>query len=404
MGSGRGATQIADSGSIPFDTRVAAGSAARDAVRAKRRHAATESAFRENNFDLLRILAAMQVMIIHSMARLGIPVPGGLKWLEWFPGVPIFFIISGYLVSASLERQGNLVRYFKNRWLRIYPGLWVCVLITVILTTALGYRPSLILDFLWLPAQLLAVIYTPEYLTHFGAGTYNGALWTIPIELQFYLLLPAVYFVWRKFRKSAAVIPVLCGVFIAISLILRYALPGFETPQETPVDKLVRYTFAGSFYLFLFGVALQRFRVFQSKLIAGKGLFWIAAYVLLRLALPQELSPALSVLSFLLLGITAVSFAYTTPKASEAILHGQDISYGVYIYHGLIINLLIEFGMKRSLYEVGLIAISSLIVGALSWKLVELPFLRKKGRRLEVPARETPAASGEVESALERGV
>lgn len=384
---------------LAADQRADSASAIRD-----QRGSVAGTAFHLNNFDLLRILAATQVMVIHSMARLGIPVPGGLKWLEWFPGVPIFFVISGYLVSASFERQKNIARYFKNRFLRIYPGLWVCVGVTVIVTTALGYRPARLLDFIWLPAQLPGFIYTPEFLKHFGAGTYNGALWTIPIELQFYLVLPLVYFAMRRLRMDKQAVPVLLALFIAITLTISYTLPGFNTPQESRIDKLIRYTFVSSFYLFLLGIVLQRLQAFRSKLIVGKGLYWIAGYVLLRLALPEELSPALTVVSYLALGICAVSVAYTVPKASERILHGQDISYGVYIYHGLVINLLIEFGMRRGLYEIGVIAVTTLGLAALSWKLVEQPFLRKKKHRPEAIKAEAASAVPEPESALGPGV
>ena len=378
MAAGPEAVQATNSDSRILENRIPAESVCPDGM-----PAVSGPGFRVNNFDLLRILAAMQVMVIHSLARLQIPVPAGLKWLEWFPGVPIFFIISGYLVSASFERESTLPRYFKNRFIRIYPGLWVCVGIVVIVTAGLGYRRSNLLDFAWLPAQLLGIIYTPDFLKHFGAGTYNGALWTIPIELQFYLLLPLVYFVQRRFRKGNAVVPFFLALSIAVSLLLHYSLPAFDTPQESRIDKLIRYSFFSSFYLFLFGIALQRIGAFRSKLVAGKGLYWIAAYVLFRIALPQVLSPALTVLSFLFLGIAAVSVAYTVPSASGRILQGQDISYGVYIYHGLLINLLIESRMPRGLYQIPIIVVSSLMVGGLSWKLVEQPFLRKKRRRLQ---------------------
>jgi peptidoglycan/LPS O-acetylase OafA/YrhL len=373
-------------------------------IRANASPAVAGTAFRVNNFDLLRILAALQVMVIHSMARLGVPVPGGLKWLEWFPGVPIFFVISGYLVSASFERQDNLWRYLKNRFLRIYPGLWACIGVTVIVTTILGYKRTHLLDFAWLPAQLLGLIYTPEFLKHFGVGTYNGSLWTIPIELQFYLVLPLVYFARQRFRKSDSVVPVLLGLFIVIVLILNYALPGFNTQQETRIDKVIRYTFVSSFYLFLLGVALQRVHAFRSKIIAGKALYWIAGYVLLMLVLPEHLSPVLMVLSYLVLGITTVSVAYTVPKAGEQILRGQDISYGVYIYHGLVINLLVEMNMRPGLYEIGIVVISTLVLGAVSWKLVEQPFLRKKKRKLEAASAESISPVREPESALRTGV
>ena len=333
------------------------------------------TAFRVNNFDLLRILAATQVLIVHCMDRFEIPVP---DWLNWFPGVPIFFVISGFLVSASYRRQDEIGKYLKNRILRIYPGLWVCIGLTFIVTTLLGYRPTHTLDFIWLPSQLLGFIYTPGYLRHFGAGSYNGSLWTIPIELQFYLLLPLLYIAKRRLQiKNLEAI--LLVFFIAINLTLSYELPGFGRTQETMIGKLIRYTFVSSFYLFLLGVALQSVEAFKSKLIAGKALYWITAYGLLRVALSDD-SPITTAISYLVLGVSAVSAAYTFPRASALILRGQDISYGVYIYHGLLINLLLELTKRRSAYDVGLVILAAVAFGSLSWKFIEKPFLLKKLR------------------------
>jgi len=68
-----------------------------------------------NNFDLLRILAATQVLYFHTIFHLKIDAPSWTLVFQYFPGVPIFFVISGYLVSASYERSESLMRYFWNR-------------------------------------------------------------------------------------------------------------------------------------------------------------------------------------------------------------------------------------------------------------------------------------------------
>ena len=79
--------------------------------------------FSRNNFDLLRILAASQVMVAHSFHHLGLDTESAwFQWLDRFPGVPVFFIISGFLVSASLERSKSPADYFTNRFLRIFPA------------------------------------------------------------------------------------------------------------------------------------------------------------------------------------------------------------------------------------------------------------------------------------------
>src|SRR5664280_2408641 len=100
-----------------------------------------EPRFRPNNFDLIRIFAALQVVMTHVSGHLQFPDAKYLYLLSLFPGVPIFFVTSGYLVSGSFERSGGLRTYFRNRFLRIYPGLWGCLSVIFLVVLAIGYRP-----------------------------------------------------------------------------------------------------------------------------------------------------------------------------------------------------------------------------------------------------------------------
>lgn len=78
----------------------------------------------ENNFDLLRLAAAAQVMIGHGTVPLEYNfTPVFLKLYTLFPGVAIFFVISGFLVTQSFVERGGLLRFAWARCLRIYPGL-----------------------------------------------------------------------------------------------------------------------------------------------------------------------------------------------------------------------------------------------------------------------------------------
>lgn len=349
-------------------------------------HALLEPArteFKINNFDLLRILAALQVVLVHSTGHFQLGGPGVARWLNCFPGVPIFFVISGYLVSASFERQPTVRAYLKNRLLRICPGLWVCVLITAGIVLLLGFRPSTRIDYLWLPAQLAGMIFTPPFLKSFGFGSYNGSLWTIPVELQFYLALPIVYkLASRRGSRKACMIAAVV-LFAAIRLGLYCTHPNLGAGNQTTLEKLIFYSFVPYFSLFLLGVTFQMFQIHRSRLIAGKALIWLPVYLAAHLLLPQN--PWTLVLTPLLLGVLVISVAYTAPTAAESILRGEDISYGVYIYHALIINLLLIFRTRPSIVDLGFVLAGSAIVGALSWRFVEKPFLRKKRKSLGIP-------------------
>jgi len=334
--------------------------------------------FKFNNFDLLRIFAASQVLVCHTVPHLHVAAPHWLmKLIHAFPGVPIFFVISGFLISLSYERSSGLKSYCRNRVLRIYPGLWCCILSTILVAALLGCNFANNQAVVWVASQLAGAIYTPEFLKSFGVGSYNGSLWTIPVELQFYFLLPALY--WLTRRGTSDRTAYFCLAWLAF-VAIGFAASAMFTPLdgsagEPTVQKLLRYSFLPHFYLFLSGVLLQRLNAHQSKWIAGKGGYWLAAYLALYVALPN--TPLAYVPSTLLLGIVTVSMAYTAPRISLKLLRGNDISYGVYIYHGLLVNIIVELRLADRV-EFWMVAGCTYLIGYLSWIAVERPFLRRK--------------------------
>lgn len=351
-----------------------------------------EPRFRPNNFDLIRIFAALQVVMTHVSGHLHFPDEKYLYLLSLFPGVPIFFVTSGYLVSGSFERSGGLRTYFRNRFLRIFPGLWGCLSITFLVVLALGYRPACLGDFAWFPLQLIGVIFTPGFLRHFGFGSYNGSLWTIPVELQFYVLLPLAYWTVRKIRlgnKGFVFLFVLAATFSLVQSLL-FPFTNVIDPRFEPlIVKLLRVCFTPHIYLFFLGVILQRFQCYKLQWIHGKGLIWLVSYIVAASLLPS--TPVIKMLCAIAVGFVTFSMAYTAPRLGDLILRHQDLSYGVYIYHSLIVNLVIMLGVQvRSLVFAGLVA-CTLLIAFLSWRLIERPCLARK----ETP-RNDPKASIDV--------
>ncbi|HEX7952950.1 MAG TPA: acyltransferase, partial [Burkholderiales bacterium] len=245
--------------------------------------------FKINNFDLLRIFAASQVMVCHTVLHLSPAVsPWLMKLVYAFPGVPIFFVISGFLISASYERSASLKSYCRNRMLRIFPGLWCCVLSTVVVATLCGFSFLDRKAVVWIIGQFAGAIYTPGFLKNFGVGSYNGSLWTIPVELQFYFLLPALYWLTRRTtRLRTACFCLVCLAFVAIGFAasLLFA-PLSGAASEPTLQKLVRYSFIPHFFLFMTGVVLHRLQAHKSRWIAGKGVYWLAAYLALCCLVP----------------------------------------------------------------------------------------------------------------------
>ena len=342
--------------------------------------------FKVNNFDLLRLIAATQVIFDHYFQHLNIPVSAfATKVLYLFPGVPVFFVISGYLISASYERNNNLRVYIKNRLLRILPGLWGCIFITVIVISITGVSFLNKQTISWLPAQLVGLIYTPGFLGTYGFGSYNGSLWTIPIELQFYILLPICFLLAPK-NKVNYWFWVLFAVFLMLGFVYEFKITQYELQEDHNklylIAKVLRYLFVPHFYLFLAGVILQRLRIYSNALIYNKGVYWLTAYVLFGLFMPGVINPAVFLLiKNLLLAVTIISVAYTLPTLAAKVLRSNDISYGIYIYHGLILTVIVQMQWQSHI-NVFIVILLAYLMGALSWLFIEKPFIKRKDKTI----------------------
>jgi len=337
--------------------------------------------FKLNNFDLLRLLAATQVVFDHYFQHLNIPLTQTQKnWLYLLPGVPVFFIISGYLISASYERNNNIYIYIRNRLLRIFPGLWGCILVTIIVITLTGASFVNKQVLLWLPAQLTGLIYTPGFLANYGFGSYNGSLWTIPIELQFYALTPLCYLLLPK-KQSGYWLGILLFIFITFNIVCKLFSFG------TVANKLLDYSFIPHFYLFLTGVLLQRLKIYKSPLIYGKALYWFTAYAIFSLLLYRYFDPAVFlILKSLLLAVTLTAMAYSVPNLANRLLHTNDISYGIYIYHGLILTVMVQLKWAVTGYmNLLILLLLSYLLGFLSWIFIEKPFIKRKEKTIRKP-------------------
>lgn len=361
----------------------------------------------DNNFDLLRLIAAAQVAMEHA-ARLHVSLPAALQTfmemfsfvpiMEMFPGVPIFFVMSGFLVAKSLmENQGHLGRYFTNRALRIYPGLWVnltAILILLMVAGVLGgtaqppaawmerYLPILYIT----GSNELAGASTPIELffwNGFIRGWPGGALWTIPVEIGFYILLPVLLApLLIGFRKVGIAVLALTAVASAT-----YASHYFQEGllNQTPV-----------FYLWIFLIGSGAYVVWPriKGFFENRFMLWLAAYGALCLG-PLWLQgvPAycfyatptvIGVLKVALLSGCVLSFAFSFAGASRW-LRGVDLSYGIYLHHFPIICVFAGLGWTGIAWLPALGAFV-LMAAAASWFLVERPALGLKkysARRLE---------------------
>ena len=345
--------------------------------------------WRINNFDLIRLLAALQVAVTHVISTMD--VPGFITriiqlGLGFFPGVPIFFVVSGFLISKSYEHSDLLLNYFRNRCLRIYPGLWVCLIVTagVMLVAGISVIGPISTGhwLFWWTAQMTVFQNYPGFYWPRGLGGPgpNASLWTIPIELEFYILLPAIYAVLRLRKRHGNIsLLALSAASAALDLGLVYAHEGFS--NHAPYNYLWA-TVAPFLWMFLIGVMVQRNWNTLRSLFAGRAHWWLVGYLLLcvmatRLGIYVG-SNAITPVFLLPLAGLVISSATSAPWLADRVLRHQDISYGTYLYHAPVINVMVGFGFVGSAFSATTAIAASLVLATLSWALVEKPFLRHK--------------------------
>jgi peptidoglycan/LPS O-acetylase OafA/YrhL len=346
---------------------------------------------KENNLNLIRLVAALQGAFSHSLAHLDIKT----EWLlmlnnyffKYIPGVPIFFFVSGFLIYWSFQRNSsNILQYFKNRLLRIYPALWFSLIVTIfILFVSVTDFKKIVSqsDFLiWLLAQIsFFQFYTPDILRFWGTGTPNGALWTIVIELQFYFFIPVIYFLKNKH------IYLFFSIFL-LSVLSSIYLGSLE--KSLLSTKLLGVFLFPWLHYFLLGIILFIYWEKLKKFIENKFIFWLITYLFFNLFFDFYLgintysyfiSSPINIISDILLLALTFSAATTNNKLGHKLLGNNDISYGVYIYHMIIINTLINFNLIENPIYLIVSLVSTCLLGFLSWKFIEKKALSFKYKK-----------------------
>ena len=296
------------------------------------------------SFDLMRLIAALLVVVSHTFPLSGQP-PLTLRGVEDLGalGVSIFFVISGYLVAASYVRDPKT--FLVKRLLRVEPGLIAALAVTVAALSFVSTAPTA--DY-W-PRALLYVARNAVFLpgdhdlpgvfaTTPVVGVVNGVLWTLRLEVAFYVVLLVI-------RADLRVVLVIGGVCALAWAAISFLQPQWAAERETRIAFLA----ARNGLLFFAGAALQLARV-QVPL-------WVGG--LSALAFPFVGAPALP------LAVLGLARPGKLPA---------DLSYGIYIYAFPVQQLLAAHGRLNLFTAI----LAVLPFAAASWFLVERPALRLK--------------------------
>lgn len=330
---------------------------------------------RTNNFDFIRIAAALAVLVSHQFALSGLPEPLVFKY-QTLGGyaVMVFFCISGYLIANSWDREPKLGRFLVKRILRIWPGLactvLICGLILGPLVTTLSFKQYFSNPVTYQYFETLFLHVNPFLPGVFPkspvAYVPNGTLWTIPIEFRCYLYL-AILGMIGILRKRW----VLIGILAALA-IWYYGIHNAESVFERTHTHIFEVEYATFFFS---GVAMYYFRdAWRTTL--NRALLAAVACVTAGLAFyfGHQL-----VCAFLLTPSLVVLFGTACTPVIHRFGRFGDLSYGVYIY-GFPIQQTVVWSLPRMNFGEHLaIALPlALIMAWLSWHLVEKVALRHK--------------------------
>src|ERR1700757_4755174 len=338
---------------------------------------------RRNNFDALRLVAAISVVFSHSFL-----IAEGTQnheWLIWLTGnqsilglvgVFVFFAISGFLVTQSFEETGDPWRFLAKRALRIFPGLFVATLlsafvlaplVTTLWPSAFLSRPE--------PYQYVVDNTLLDQTVHELPGVMfvnnpvgleiNGSLWTLRLEFTMYLMV-LVLGLLRLLTVPIAIVLLVFGM----------ACLHFE--MLYPLEKwgwFFQLLSGWGWLVAFFAAGMVLYKLRHTRIFDGRIALLALAGLVLSVPLRQF------ILLFPLFGCYLALWLALTPRLPgfPAARFG-GLSYGVYIFRWPPEQAVMWlFGGHAAWWQLFLIALpATAVLAFMSWHLVERPMLRLK--------------------------
>ena len=367
--------------------------------------------------DLFRLFAALLVVFVHYEIIFGdFVVYGafGTTALSWF------FVLSGFIITYSypnLSSPSDLKRFYIHRFIRIYPTYFLAVVISA-LFVSIGFsvlderffsevrRPFEISydlpqtkDFqFWLSTTLKHLTFSQSLSSIETLKlVFNGPLWSLVLEVYFYLAFPVLLFVLRPFNSFPRIIAALFIGYAFQFLLIQYFLPDVEVYDVMNLNVPIYTNPAIRGLEFVFGMLLYKAFVLLPPITTKEKLnllplllivlAFIAINVLGEKYIPYQYSMFFSGVPIVALLVISLSRAhwYPTDFANKVCLWAGGISYVLYCLHWPLMEMfqlwniipqIITFPLHLLLLLVFLILISHLI-----YRWVETPtrkFLYRK--------------------------
>jgi peptidoglycan/LPS O-acetylase OafA/YrhL len=364
------------------------------------------SRFYRPELDALRFLAFFFVYLSHVLLNLDISRYTGFKARlalaeetvheSMAYGVCLFFFLSSYLITALLTKERettgtvHIQSFYVRRMLRIWPLYFAFIGISLVIAIFVpAARPS--------KGQVIALLvlmgnwYT-AHLDWAGASQFS-ALWSISVEEQFYVLFPAM----AKFG-GRRLLYLLCPMAVVMSFVTVYWLKlqnvgWYYGIWTNSLAQFQFFAFGALAALLLRGRIPHPGKWQRVALFLAGFVFWFGS----RARSPLPTSPAVVAIGYLLVALGCLCFFFSAygiaaSRIPQWLRYLGKISYGLYIFHGVALHLLeyavhsFRFAQQgRSYFVFGAIGDVlalplTITMAALSYKYLESPFLRLKGR------------------------
>lgn len=296
----------------------------------------------DNCFDIIRLVCTFTVFLGHFLTHFQVDPPLLHSIAYFVRGVPVFFFLSGLFIPRSLERY-DTGEYLRRRAVRIFPELWVCVLINLgIIMVCLRGAYSLKDILIYLATQLTAFqFYTGGWLRGYGVGVPNGALWTISVDIQFYI---AAIFLSRYLKGKGIKA---WNSAIAVGMLLDLALEKGANFYPEIGYSLLQCSLIPFVWIFLIGMCVYYQRDRIIPFIVRYRWAFVVAYFVWALLVPDSVRMLFSGMRYnlvttvlLLLMVMGLGFSFRKRLRS-------DYSYSFYLYHMVVINFIIHNICRR---------------------------------------------------------
>ncbi|MBY5943687.1 acyltransferase family protein [Photobacterium rosenbergii] len=331
---------------------------------------------KDNNFNLIRALAALAVIFSHSFILAEGSVTKGDPISSFFGtvisglAVDIFFLLSGILVTKSLIDRNSIKVFTISRVFRIFPALLASILFCILIVGPLSTNLGLV-EYLFHPETksfLINNMFLFDRIIQFSLpGVFqdlpypvavNGSLWSLPWEVLMYSSILGLFIVSKKHILK----------LLVAACIIAYAGWGarhiFGIEVISPVSlKLITMFYTGvAFYLL-------RHKIRMTWLTTA---IVVAGYLIVKdMSIAKLIWPAT-------LCYTTLAFAYLLKGAILKYNQLGDYSYGLYIYSFPIQQLLVMYFAPSAWVLFFLSTFLTTVCAMLSWRYIEKPCMRLK--------------------------